>query len=119
MSGNKNDKILWSQNICQEPCPHDKNWICSLKAKHKSDHAAYYLHDTTMRSRLGKRWANIGGSGTAAHQDDVAAALASIQQTLASRLPADGGPVRTVVQTPRERLTAIIDDLTALRDALP
>ena len=143
-SGNKNNR---GKVICGSGHPNEKNWVCSLAAGHVADECkGYWGHLVTMRTKFYDDWYRWNASSEGrqksdvAHDDDVAAALASIQATMSARLPPQvvaeriaetntalaekydntSVSVQIHVQTPlRAELDEIIDRLVLLRDSLP
>lgn len=142
-SGNKNTR---GKVICGSGHPHEKNWVCSLAAGHVGDECkGYWGHQVTMRTKFYDDWYRWNASSEGrqkddvAHDDDVAAALASIQATMSSRLPPqtvaekvaetnkalaekyDGTGVSVQIHVQnnmKDELDAVIERLTALRDSL-
>lgn len=118
--------------ICGDLSP-DRKWKCSLSADHRGDkHKAYAGHRNTHRTQWRSEWAVDGKTKTRSgkvNDDDVAAALASIQATMQDRLPSKVVAERiselgdVTVQTRAqnavaEELDRIIEDLTRLRSSL-
>lgn len=140
-AGTKNNR---GKIICGSGHPHESDWVCSLAAGHAGDECkAYWGHLVTMRTKFYDDWyrwnASSDGRGKdeIVDEDDVAAALASIQATMTSRLPVqekvaevnqalaekyDGTGVSIQIHVQnnmKAELDEVIDRLILLRDSLP
>lgn len=129
--------------VCGDQHPNDPDWVCSLSRGHRgNEHKGYRDHQTTLRGYHKRSWTgpvSKKDSHRTTTQDDVAAAMASIQATMQSRLPPqvvadriaetnlalaekfDGTNVSVQIHVQsdmRNELDAVIERLTTLRDSL-